>query len=278
MSAAWYTYSRIDGYGGAEPYGNFPKPDSNILVPDGTAVTAPLAGVVSGINAPDGSTPAWGYVVTIRLTTPYNSVADHIAFLHMSSIAPGLHVGMPVQVGQLLGTAGSGQSTPPGTQPAALGFAFYHGDYYGYGTTWSQYVGSPQLNPVPFLDALKKNSPITPIPPTATNAPIASEKKNLTSLVTSPVVTGLSPNADVTQLLISLDQTMIIENPFASAPLNTSDPIGWITEVGGSAWLDSVAIGLRLLFLVVGGFILLRVINEFIDYGALIQAFTGGGA
>ena len=162
MAQAWYTYPRIDQYGGPEPYGNFPKPDSNILVPDGTPVTSPLAGIVSGINAPDGSMPSWGAVVTIKLSTPYNPIADHIAFLHLTSIAPGLKVGSPVAVGQVVGTAGSGRTTPPGTQPAALGFAFYHGDYYGYGSTWSQYVGSQQLNPVPFLDSLRSGTvPIT---------------------------------------------------------------------------------------------------------------------
>ena len=161
MAQPWYMYPRIDQYGGPEPYGNFPKPDSNILVPEGTPVTSPLSGVVSGINAPDGSMPGWGAVVTIKLSTPYNPVADHMAFLHLTSIAPGLHVGSPVSVGQQIGIAGSGGATPPGTQPAALGFAFYHGDYYGYGPTWSQYVGSPQLNPVPFLDSLKGGAPIT---------------------------------------------------------------------------------------------------------------------
>ena len=68
----------------------------------------------------------------------------------------------------------------------------------------------------------------------------------------------------------------MIDNPFATTSLNTSDPIGWITEIGGSLWNDSVAIGVRTLFLVLGVWILLRVINEFVDYGALIGAMTGG--
>lgn len=172
----WYMYPRIDQYGGPEPYGNFPKPDSNILVPEGTSITSPLSGVVSGINAPDGSMPNWGAVVTIKLSIPYNPIADHIAFLHLTSIAPGLKVGSPISVGQQIGIGGSGGATPTGTQPAALGFAFYHGDYYGYGPTWSQYVGSSQLNPVPFLDSLKNGGTISTGGTTPTVPP--SKKKS----------------------------------------------------------------------------------------------------
>jgi len=151
--AAWYTYPRIDNYGAPDPFGGFPKPDSNILCPENTPITSPLAGVVSGINAPDGLLPAWGAVVTIKLSVPYNSVADHIAFLHLSSIAAGLKIGSSVSIGQVIGTGGSGPHAL-GTQKAALGFAFYHDACYGYGPTWAQYDGKPELNPVPFLVGL----------------------------------------------------------------------------------------------------------------------------
>ena len=78
-------------------------------------------------------------------------------------------------------------------------------------------------------------------------------------------------------MLIDLDQVMVIDNPFAVQG-STSDPIGWITEIGGALWNDSVAIGLRTLFLLVGAWMILRVVNEFIDYGALIGAITGGSS
>lgn len=70
----------------------------------------------------------------------------------------------------------------------------------------------------------------------------------------------------------------MIDNPFATTSLNTSDPIGWITEIGGTLWNDSVAIGLRALFLFIGVWMLLRVINEFVDYSALLGAITGGAS
>src|SRR5258708_5727577 len=164
---AWYSYPRIDNYGAPDPFGGFPKPDSNILCPENTPITSPLAGIVSGINAPDGSLPAWGAVVTIKLLVPYNPIADHIAFLHLSSITPGLKIGSSVSVGQVIGVGGSGPHAA-GTQKAALGFAFYHGDFYGYGPTWAQYDGKPELNPVPFLVALAVIGLPPPLPLTQT--------------------------------------------------------------------------------------------------------------
>jgi len=87
MSQPWYEYPRIDDYGSPDPDGPFPKPDSNILVPDGVPITALASGVVSGINAPDGSHPAFGQVVTVKLDTPLNPIADHMAYLHLNQIS-----------------------------------------------------------------------------------------------------------------------------------------------------------------------------------------------
>ena len=88
MSQPWYKYPRIDDYASnPDPDGPFPKPDSNILVPDGVPITALASGVVSGINAPDGSHPAFGQVVTVKLDTPLNPIADHMAYLHLNQIS-----------------------------------------------------------------------------------------------------------------------------------------------------------------------------------------------
>jgi len=267
--AAWYTYPRIDNYGGVEPYGGFAKPDSNILVPDGTPITAPLPGVVSGLNAPDGSLPAWGAVVTIKMTTPYNSVATHYAFLHLSTIAFGIKVGSSISIGTVIGTAGPGPGAA-GSQKAALGFALYNGDYYGYGPTWAQYLGSPQLNPVALLNSLKAGSATVP-PPVAPGG--GTTKPPITKTVTVP----LSPNADVTDLLIKFDRMMEITNPFEVGQVSTvmglslADPISWLVAFGNNLWNDALATTLRGGFLVVGGWIILKVFNEFIDYGAAID-------
>ncbi len=268
MANPWYTYPRIDNYGGVEPYGGFAKPDSNILVPDGTPITSPALGVVSGLNAPDGSLPAWGAVVTIKMITPYNSVATHIAFLHLTTIASGLHVGSQVSVGTVIGTAGSGPSAA-GSQKAALGFAFYNGDYYGYGPSWAQYLGSAQLNPVPYLESLKSGKVIIP-PPVTGGGGVAKPP------VTQTITTPLKPNADVTDLLIRFDRMLIINNPFdvqgttAITGLSITDPISWLAQFGVHMWNDALATLLRGMFLVVGGWLMLKVGSEFVDYDALV--------
>lgn len=275
---AWYTYPRIDQYGSPDPYGGFPKPDSNILCPEGTAATAPLAGIVSGINAPGGILPSWGAVVTVKLTTPYNAIADHYAFLHLAQVVPGLSVGTSVSVGDVLGVGGSGPNAA-GLQKAPLGFAFIHDDYYGYGPNWSKYNGSSQLNPVPFLDSLAGGgAPVSP-PPTGGGGGLPPAA----SLLSEPFQTVkvvFSPNDNVTQWLQNLDQLMLVLNPFPTSGVipiggtSIPDPIGWLTEVGSNMYADSVALGLRLLFITVGGWLILRVLNEFIDYGALLQSAT----
>lgn len=149
----WYTYNRIDNYGYyPDPEGAFPKPDSNIIgLPDGTPITALGSGTISGINNPFilGAVPSWGQVITVKLDQPYNSVATHMAYLHLGSIAPGISLGQHVDVGDVLGYSGSSVSG------AATGFAFYNGDSYGYGPSWSQYVGSSQLDPTAFLNIVQ---------------------------------------------------------------------------------------------------------------------------
>jgi hypothetical protein len=149
-SKAWYTFPRIDNYGGVEPFGGFAKPDSNIQLPAGYPVTALLSGTVSSIDPPGPNVPDWGAVITIRLDVPVNAIATHTAYLHLASIAPGITTGVHVQAGQLIGY--NGGALAAGTQKVPLGFALYNGDHYGFGPTWSQYLGSSALNPVPLLN------------------------------------------------------------------------------------------------------------------------------
>lgn len=156
MGAPWYTYPRIDQYGTPDPFGGFPKPDSNIQVPDNYPITALLGGTVTGINSPSGSIPAWGAVVTIKLDSPLNPIATHTAYLHLASIAPGLAVGSHVSAGDLIGY--SGGKSAAGSQKVPLGFALYHGPFYGFGPEWSQYLGSPSLNMTALLTAAAKGT------------------------------------------------------------------------------------------------------------------------
>lgn len=151
---AWYNYPWTDDYAGKEPFGNFPKPDINIQnIPAKTPITALAQGVVTNVD----TTSPWGCAVTIKMDQPYNAVATHTAYLHLSGTS--VAVGQHVVEGQQIGVGGGNQTC--GSQQVPVGFAFYNGDQYGYGSTWNQYVGSPQLNPVSFLSTFKSASPST---------------------------------------------------------------------------------------------------------------------
>lgn len=154
----WYTFPRVDNIGSPDPFGGFPKPDSNIQVPPNYPITALLSGTVSGINSPSGVTPPFGAVITIKLDHALNSLATHTAYLHLASIAPGLKVGSHVNVNDLIGYSGGVNAA--GSQKAPVGFALYGGDYYGYGSAWGQETTANllgPLNPVPLLDQVAQN-------------------------------------------------------------------------------------------------------------------------
>lgn len=155
----WYDYSFTSDIGTPDPYGGFPKPDLNFQVPENTPITALYGGVVSGIDtAGSSAVPPYGHVVTVRLHQPLNGLATHTAYLHLSKIAPGITVGSQVRTGDIIGYGGSGSSTPPGTQPASVGFALYSGDYYGQGSAWLNETSANlagALNPVPIIDAAR---------------------------------------------------------------------------------------------------------------------------
>lgn len=156
-SLPWFMNGLINNYGMPDPYGGFPKPDMNVDVPAGDPITALFSGVVSGINDPSGGVPSWGNVITIKMDNPYNSVATHTAYLHLASIAPGLKVGDRISAGQIVGYSG-GTNPGPGLQNASVGFAFYNGDYYGFGPTWTKYNGSPLLDPTKLFNDLQSGN------------------------------------------------------------------------------------------------------------------------
>lgn len=94
----------------------------------------------------------------------------------------------------------------------------------------------------------------------------------------------LAPTSDVTQLLILLDQSMLLQNPFTEnmtaipqdqiglpgvAAISITDPFSWIQQFGTNVFYDSIAVVLRVLFLVFGTIVLIKVLSEFIDFQAL---------
>ena len=151
----WYDFNRIDNLGGVEPFGGFPKPDSNIQLPAMYPITALLSGVVTAID----TASQWGTSITIRLTNPVNDLATHTAYLHLAGIAPGVHVGSQINAGQLIAFNGGASAT--GSQKVPLGFALYSGDSYGYGDAWgnmTKYNLQHKLSPVALLDSFKNGT------------------------------------------------------------------------------------------------------------------------
>ena len=113
-------------------------------------------------------------------------------------------------------------------------------------------------------------------------APPSSSTSGILIVLPSRASVTLSPNADVTQLLSTLDQIMIVQNPFDAPNIPTManstlpDPIGWLEVVGAAMWEDVQALAIRLAFLICGVYIILKVFNQFIDYSELINRVAGG--
>jgi len=93
----------------------------------------------------------------------------------------------------------------------------------------------------------------------------------------------ISPNEDVVSLLVALDAALDIQNPFDVTPkqdtlsagpvsLSISDPVDYVSKVATGIWYDLAAMSVRLIFIVIGALIMLKVSSAFIDYGAIAGA------
>ena len=315
MAAPWYTYPRIDGYGGSEPYGGL-KHDSNVQVPDGTPITALLAGTISGINnivstgpIPGTSYPSWGAQVTVLLKNPINAIATHVAYLHLTGIPTTLKIGQTIGAGTLLGY--SGGALADGAEKAPVGVALYQGDSYGYGPTWNANALTPLLNPVPLLNMAQNGTLNVPGGASGTGSGGgllggifgggASSSQTGGPTFGQTVTTTLTPNADLQLTLMLLDELLVVVNPFVvqnpvqdvislpSAPvgigpisttvgggsISFTDPIMYIQDVAYQAALDFKSVVLRVLFFLLGLYILWKVSSRFIDFGALASGTSG---
>lgn len=155
---SWAQFPIAAGYSGTEPYGGGPKPDINIGIPyTNYPITSLTQGTVTNID----KVSPWGYAVTVKMDSPYNNVATHAAYLHLTTIDQSLYVGKHLQEGDPIGTGGNGITGSGQQKGAGVGFAFYNGDAYGYGPTWNQYVGSPKLDPTSFYKTFSSGSSAT---------------------------------------------------------------------------------------------------------------------
>lgn len=126
------------------------------------------------------------------------------------------------------------------------------------------------------------------------NRPIGNQTPSLTQQL-SDMITGtgkitLAPSADMSDLLAAFDDTLALTNPFDvtnAAPVQIlggtfTDPVAWIEGFGMNLVEDMIALVWRVIFLIIGAFVLIKVLSNFIDFGAVIKsaqtfAVAGGG-
>lgn len=156
--APWYTYP-TDSPGGG--YGqmidpvcdngrlcHYLKPDTNIAIPSGTAITALYPGTITSIF--NGGASDAGLSVTEKLDTPLNSLAQYMSFNYLGS--EDVSTGERISPGQQIGTAGS---------PTGINFALALGSdpSWGNGPGFQQNaIGNPLLNPMQVINAAKQGT------------------------------------------------------------------------------------------------------------------------
>lgn len=122
--------------------------------------------------------------------------------------------------------------------------------------------------------------------------------QQLSDIVTNGKV-SLAPGADVTDLLYALDRSMDLTNPFivtaatdtikipgasvagvqvGGGSIEFTDPVAYIEGFGMNLFEDGIALVWRGVFLVIGAFILIKVLSNFIDFGAIAGAVKTGAA
>lgn len=154
MATPWYAYPADrpgTGYGFTEPQcpGCYKKPDVNIAVPSGTAITALLPGTISSSQDLGGT--AGGLSVTEKLDQPLNQFAQYVSYNFLGTTEA--YVGEHVIPGTEIGTAGSKYGV---YQAVGLGVdpVWGHGQFIA-GS------GNPLTNPeTQLIDKLKAGLPI----------------------------------------------------------------------------------------------------------------------
>lgn len=246
-SDGWWTFPRIDNLGQPDPFGGFPKPDSNIQLPDNYHIETILAGTVSSINGPGGKIDPWGASVTILLDQPLNSLADHIAYIHLSTVT--VRVGQHVNVGDRIGY--NGGNFAAGSQKVPLGVALYHGSSYGHDgwqyMTAANLTGNGKLNIVPLLDAAASGSLASFTPNFSQGNTAFSTVGNTQGLAdfiagvkqVTAQTAKLGPNPDLVTVLETLDLLMLVVNPFSTF-INTDQANADAQSSGVAAGIGSI--------------------------------------
>lgn len=260
---AWWHANTINNWGQyPDPQGNFPKPDINFLLQPNTPLPAILPGTVSGINSPSGAIPTYGAVVTVKLDTPINDIATHYAYLHLTKVQPGLRIGQHVNIGDNLGYAGG--NITAGSASAAMGFALYPGDYYGFGSQWTQYiqtrnnVADQRLNPTGLINDITGGKTTNYL---SDNGPAGVGGNGLSGLIQRPVQPLLQPGDSVQATLAHIDIAMQLINPVPQGNYGLQDTFTWIGDFFSNLGSDAMAFIFRSVIVSIGIYICFSVIN-----------------
>ena len=108
--------------------------------------------------------------------------------------------------------------------------------------------------------------------------------QTLSDMVTGTSKISLAPNAAMSDLLAAFDDSLALKNPFdvtSAAPVQIpgggtfTDPIAWIEGFGMNVVEDGLALLWRAIFLIIGAFVLIKVLSNFIDFGAVLKTAQG---
>ncbi len=221
----------------------------------GTSIGVPVGGVI------------------VRIVPHSNSIGD-VVELQDASGAVWLyqHITTGVKVNQTLGVGGI-----IGTENGLPVDQYSTGPHievrYAMPGTWNPGIDSwyePWVNPYSLFSQLS-SQPAT--------GKIASASL-LSALTTLP--NPLAPNANVTALLISIDQLGAITNPFDTSqenvptdnigPVSFTDPVAWLGAVGGNVFGDTRAILIRFVLIAIGAALFYQQLKKFVDVGGLVNA------
>lgn len=286
----WWDAPNINNWGSyPDPQGNFPKPDVNFILPANSPIAAILPGTVSGVNQPPNKNlpfPAFGAVVTVKMDQPINQLATHYALLHLAHVS--VSVGDKVKIGDTLGYGGGNQTE--GSAPAAVGFAFYPGDYYGYGKEWTQYIQTPnhvadqRLNPTAFLNDISNGNIGSYLGGSGSSGfdlsslfSSSNSNNNANKIPAQMFGPLFSPNETVQQALFGIDSTLALQNPIPPQGqynmLQWPDWLGYFFQTLG---YDAVAFLFRALLVLLGLYICFQSIQNAIKLkpSQIVSAFT----
>lgn len=89
----------------------------------------------------------------------------------------------------------------------------------------------------------------------------------------------LSSNATIADALIALDNLMLLQNPFDNinakedslGVISFTDPVSWMQGLGQNLVSDMIALTMRSIFLVLGIFLLFKVLDHFVNFSGMAQ-------